>query len=149
MPRLWLVQPLSPAITQISKTTSLNACLDDPRALLSYTNLFSVAFIVQNHQSPTPLPGQASMEAASARMAARDRYGGFDTAPTSQLQRFICRNSKRARIYQNTNISMHSKCLRSPELRTEPRAKSRDLRPDQCEERLSVSASDDTAIHIF
>ncbi|ORY12708.1 VHS domain-domain-containing protein [Clohesyomyces aquaticus] len=29
------------------------------------------------------------MEAASARMAARDRYGGFAEAPTSQLQRFI------------------------------------------------------------
>lgn len=30
------------------------------------------------------------MEAASARMAARDRYGAFGEAPTSQLQRFIC-----------------------------------------------------------
>jgi ADP-ribosylation factor-binding protein GGA len=30
------------------------------------------------------------MEAASARMAARDRYGGWGEAPTSQLQRFIC-----------------------------------------------------------
>ncbi|CAI6338899.1 unnamed protein product [Periconia digitata] len=29
------------------------------------------------------------MEAASARMAARDRYGGWGDAPTSQLQRFI------------------------------------------------------------
>ncbi|OAF99652.1 VHS-domain-containing protein [Paraphaeosphaeria sporulosa] len=29
------------------------------------------------------------MEAASARMAARDRYGGWGEAPTSQLQRFI------------------------------------------------------------
>ncbi|KAF2129848.1 VHS-domain-containing protein [Dothidotthia symphoricarpi CBS 119687] len=29
------------------------------------------------------------MEAASARMAARDRYGAFGEAPTSQLQRFI------------------------------------------------------------
>ncbi|PSN62469.1 ADP-ribosylation factor-binding protein-like protein GGA1 [Corynespora cassiicola Philippines] len=29
------------------------------------------------------------MEAASARMAARDRYGGFGEPPTSQLQRFI------------------------------------------------------------
>lgn len=29
------------------------------------------------------------MEATSARMAARDRYGGFGEAPTSQLQRFI------------------------------------------------------------
>ncbi|KAF2466837.1 ADP-ribosylation factor-binding protein-like protein GGA1 [Lindgomyces ingoldianus] len=29
------------------------------------------------------------MEAASARMAARDRYGGFAEPPTSQLQRFI------------------------------------------------------------
>lgn len=30
------------------------------------------------------------MEAASARMAARDRYGAFGEAPTSPLQRFIC-----------------------------------------------------------
>lgn len=29
------------------------------------------------------------MEAASARMAARDRYGAFGEAPTSPLQRFI------------------------------------------------------------
>ncbi|KAF2827433.1 ADP-ribosylation factor-binding protein-like protein GGA1 [Ophiobolus disseminans] len=29
------------------------------------------------------------MEAASARMAARDRYGAFGEAPTSQIQRFI------------------------------------------------------------
>ena len=29
------------------------------------------------------------MEAASARMAARDRYGAFGEAPSSPLQRFI------------------------------------------------------------
>lgn len=29
------------------------------------------------------------MEAASARMAARDRYGAFGEAPASPLQRFI------------------------------------------------------------
>lgn len=32
------------------------------------------------------------MEAASARMAARDRYGAFGEAPTSPLQRFIRRD---------------------------------------------------------
>jgi ADP-ribosylation factor-binding protein GGA len=30
------------------------------------------------------------MEAASARMAARDRYGAFGEAPASPLHRFIC-----------------------------------------------------------
>lgn len=33
------------------------------------------------------------MEAASARMAARDRYGAFGEAPTSPLQRFIRTNT--------------------------------------------------------
>jgi len=34
---------------------------------------------------------QLTLEAASARMAARDRFGGFGEPPTSQLQRFICK----------------------------------------------------------
>ena len=33
-----------------------------------------------------------AMEAASARMAARDRYGAFGEAPSSPLQRFICKH---------------------------------------------------------
>lgn len=42
-----------------------------------------------------PYPARSrdtSMEAASARMAARDRFGGWGEPPTSQLQRFICRH---------------------------------------------------------
>ena len=39
------------------------------------------------------------MEAASARMAARDRYGGWGEAPTSQLQRFICAMLLSASMY--------------------------------------------------
>lgn len=45
------------------------------------------------------------MEATSARMAARDRYGAFGEAPpTSQLQRFIRTKAMHARtIYVLTD----------------------------------------------
>jgi hypothetical protein len=45
------------------------------------------ATVFPNYTSRSP--SAAAMEAASARMAARDRYGAFGEAPTSPLQRFI------------------------------------------------------------
>jgi hypothetical protein len=52
----------------------------------------------------------ASMEAASARMAARDRYGGWGEAPTSQLQRFICTSLFRAVIVCTDSCRLVNAC---------------------------------------
>ncbi len=48
------------------------------------------------------------MEAASARMAARDRYGAFGEAPTSQLQRFICTCNLHISPQQSTDTFLYS-----------------------------------------
>lgn len=61
------------------------------------------------------------MEAASARMAARDRYGGWGEAPTSPLQRFICTAMVSAHYRpKGVLIPVLSKRLRPTKLRTQP-----------------------------
>jgi hypothetical protein len=70
------------------------------------------------------------MEAASARMAARDRYGAFGEAPTSPLQRFICMHTAIGLWAIRANTRCNSAGLRPAELRAKPRAEPRDYRLD-------------------
>jgi hypothetical protein len=71
------------------------------------------------------------MEAASARMATRDRYGAFGEAPSSPLQRYICMHKAVPRVRTKTDIVWNSTSLRSAELRAQPGLEPRDLRLDQ------------------
>jgi hypothetical protein len=71
------------------------------------------------------------MEAASARMAARDRYGAFGEAPSSPLQRFICMHHRDDLHQIIAYASTNSTSMRSTEFRAEPSPKSGDLRLDQ------------------
>ena len=53
-----------------------------------------LATVLASHLSrAAPGLSGGAMEAASARMAARDRYGAFGEAPSSPLQRFIRRHA--------------------------------------------------------
>jgi hypothetical protein len=56
------------------------------------------------------------MEAASARMAARDRYGAFGEAPSSPLQRYIRRHHAAMPVQTRTDTTLNSSGLRSAKL---------------------------------
>lgn len=75
------------------------------------------------------------MEAASARMAARDRYGGFNEPATTPLQRFIRTQSDlRYRPAASMLKLYHRERLRPTELRTEPSPRLGDRGCDQQQE---------------
>lgn len=56
------------------------------------------------------------MEAASARMAARDRYGAFGEAPSSPLQRYIRMHNVATPVQGRTDLAKNSTSLRSAKL---------------------------------
>lgn len=71
------------------------------------------------------------MEAASARMAARDRYGAFGEAPSSPLQRFISTHTADGPLQNLAYVISNSTSMRPAELRTQFGSESGDLRLDQ------------------
>lgn len=80
---------------------------------------------------PKKLLSGGAMEAASARMAARERYGAFgEAAPSSQLQRFIRTIDRNSGARTTSNMLSNSASMRSAEFRTQPCHESRDHRLD-------------------
>jgi hypothetical protein len=77
-----IIHPLRP------RCCDINLYSFQPRAN-PYESFETLSVLLGQFCAP---PKRPAMEAASARMAARDRYGGWGEAPTSQLQRFICRH---------------------------------------------------------
>jgi hypothetical protein len=136
-----LLRPQSPPILRnyVRHTTRF----DEPVATLL---ILGIAHLSQLRASASNFSGGA-MEAASARMAARDRYGAFGEAPSSPLQRYIRMHHAIVHLRTRTDMAQKSTSLRSAKLRAQFGLESRNLRLDQQQERLSVGSGHSTAIY--
>lgn len=81
------------------------------------------------------------LEAASARMAARDRFGSFADPSLSPLQRAIRVSFSVQSTIHFANSLSNRQCLRTDKLRTESRIEPRSRGLDKPEERQCVSGA--------